>query len=412
MKHIYLFSPIPYTFLHQRPQQLADNFVAMAIPVTYIEPCGFTEYLAGRKRGIAKLLVVSLFYHVLGLLALVFRPLSLKPSSRPVPTPRSMKIEVISLPLVIPQTRFNSKLLEQINASVYRQVLIHKVFRKMHPEEVSIALVENPYYGTVIREGDFSKLFYDCLDEISLFAGRASGDRFRGYEATAVSLADAVFVTAKKLEDHICSLGQTVPVYRVPNGVDAGWFQEIALRPSELVGTIPKPVVGYTGTLSSWLDYELIGMLARAFPAVSFVFVGPLDLDSRIKHLEGYTNIYWLGRKEYREIPSFINAFAVCLIPFVVGNISQTTNPVKIYEYFALGKPVVTMPLNELETFRDLGLVYMAESREGFVEGVRKALEENDPERQRLRRDIAAQHTWSSHAARMVSLFDVAKVNT
>ncbi len=409
MKHIYLLSPIPYTFLHQRPQQLADNLLAMSIPVTYIEPCGFTEYLAGRKKGIAKLIVASLFYHVLGLLALVFRPLGGKPVPRKRAIHSGEKVEIVSLPLVIPQTRFNSRVLEQINASVYRQVLIRKVFRTMQPDEVSIALVENPYYGTVIREGDFSKLFYDCLDEISLFAGRASGNRYRSYEAMTVSLADAVFVTAKKLEDHISSLRQTVPVYRVPNGVDAAWFQEKVLQPSELLKDIPRPVVGYAGTLSSWLDYELIGVLAKSFPAVSFVFVGPLDLDSRIKRLEEYKNVYWLGRREYREIPSIIGAFNVCLIPFVAGNISQTTNPVKIYEYFSLGKPVVTTPLNELEIFRDMGLVYMAGSREGFVEGLREALEERDSGRQRQRRDIAAQNTWESHALRMVSLFDSPK---
>ena len=192
------------------------------------------------------------------------------------------------------------------------------------------------------------------------------------------------------------------------NGVDYDWFQASLShsRIPEALQNIRRPRVGYTGTLSSWLDYGLVAVLARTFPDVSFVFVGPLDSEFRIESLKPYKNVHWLGRKEYREIPSYINAFDVCLIPFVAGRIAQTTNPVKIFEYFALGKPVVTTPLPELESYRDRHLVYMARTPEEFVESVRTALDENEPGKQTLRRSVAQEHSWRILAGRMVSVFD------
>lgn len=137
-------------------------------------------------------------------------------------------------------------------------------------------------------------------------------------------------------------------------------------------------------------------------PDVTFAFVGPLDFDFRIAHLKGYSNMKWLGRKDYPEIPVYINHFDVCLIPFLVGKISRTTNPVKVFEYFALGKPVVATPLYELEPFGKDRLLWMTESKELFAAAVRSALEESGTTVGDRRRTVARNHSWKSLAGTMV----------
>ena len=403
--HVYLFSPIPYSFLHQRPQKIADQFAARSCPVTFIEPCGLTEYLAGRKKGLIRLACFSIVFQVLGLLALAFPALGAKPrprrrSGHPVPGIRS-----VSMPIVVPINRVDSPFIERLNAAVYRQTLRWRVFRRMEEDEQSVALVENPYWGSILRKGDFAKVAYDCLDEISLFSGRASSERFTEYERQVLQLADAVFVTAERLEEDLKSKGIGPAPVRVPNGVDYEWFRRRAKEepmPAD-IQKIKRPVIGYMGILRDWFDYDLVGVLAREAPELSFVMVGPLDFEHRIAHLRGIPNLYWLGRKEYRDVPQYIDAFDVCVIPFRSGKISMTTNPVKVFEYFALGKPVVSTPLFELKTFSDQGLLRLGESKEAFAMAIRQSLSESGPEKAGKREEVARQYSWRELTGRMMS---------
>jgi glycosyltransferase involved in cell wall biosynthesis len=273
----------------------------------------------------------------------------------------------------------------------------------MSEDEDTVAIVQNPFWGCVIEEGDFSRVYYDCIDEISLFSGHATVSRFLKYESYLVNMCQAIFVTAEKLEDHIKSLNVDVPVIRVPNGVDYEWFQErvSTVRGLEDLKIIRRPIVGYVGVLRAWFDYALLGKMADALPDVSFVIVGPLDIQERIKDLRQYVNIHWLGRKEYDDVPLYINAFDACIIPFIHGKVSQTTNPVKIFEYFALGKPVVTSQLYELNPYTEKEIVYMADGDDQFLSLLRIALAERDDEKKRLREEIAREHSWGAQVNRM-----------
>jgi len=403
--HVYLFSPIPYSFLHQRPQKLADQFAALSYSVTFIEPCGLTEYLAGRKRGLIRLVLSSVVFQVLGLLALVIPALGAKPRTKERKGSPSPGIRCVSMPIVIPVNRVDSPYVERLNAAVYRQTLRWRVFRTMGKDEQSVALVENPYWGSILRKGDFTKVAYDCLDEISLFSGRASSERFAGYERDVLQLSDAVFVTAERLEEDLHSKGIGPAPVRVPNGVDYEWFRRRAREgetPADLQN-IKRPLIGYMGILRDWFDYDLVGALAREALEFSFVMVGPLDFENRIAHLRGIPNLFWLGRKEYQDVPLYVNAFDVCLIPFRSGKISMTTNPVKVFEYFALGKPVVSTPLFELKTFGDQGLLRLADSKDSFAAAVRQSLAESDPETAMKREEVARKHSWKELTYRMMS---------
>jgi glycosyltransferase involved in cell wall biosynthesis len=401
--HVYLFSPIPYSFLHQRPQKLADEFVGQSIAVTFVEPCGLSEYVAGRKSGILPLILSSAWYQILGLLALVFPALAEKPrfSGR---SPSGEGMEIISMPIVIPGNRVDSPFLERLNASIYRQVLRARALRHLEPTGTSVAIVQNPFWGAVLRKGDFTRITYDCIDEISLFAGKGSVGRYREYEQRLLGIADATFVTAEKLEAALCERKPTGPIVRIPNGVDYHSFQKRAVEggtPPELQG-LAHPVIGYIGVLRDWFDYDLVGELARAMPEASFVMVGPLDFSFRIEALKNIGNIHWTGRREYNDMPLYVKGFDVCLIPFLGAKVSETTNPVKVFEYFALGKPVVASPMHELVPFEQDNLLRIASGKSGFLEGIRAGLEEKGSGAPERRREVARAHSWNVLAEKML----------
>lgn len=405
MTRIYFFSPIPYTFLHQRPQRLADQFIARGIDVTYIEPFGLTEHLGGHPGRLLRLLLFSAWCQVLTLLSIVipFRPG--KSRGRAGRHPGARGLTILTLPLVLPHTRVNSAFLEKMNAAVFREVLDRKVLGRMQQDERSVAVVENPYWGSVLRKGDFTFIAYDCLDEMVLFSGRGSLKRYEEYERRLLEIADATFVTAEQLEATLRTRGVRSPLIRIPNGVDYEWFQERSDQgdvPGDLAA-IPAPIAGYVGVLRAWFDYELIGRLAAGMRDISFVIVGPLDIRGKIKDLLDLPNLFWLGRREYQDIPLFVRAFDVCLIPFTGSSISMTTNPVKVFEYFALGKPVVSSPLRELRGYANEGILRVAEGEREFASAIRESLGKSDPHQSERRRAIARAHSWQVLAGEMLT---------
>lgn len=405
MTHVYVFSPIPYSFLHQRPQKLADQFVKRGIPVTFIEPCGLTEYLQGRKKGLVRLALYSIVYQALGFFSFLIPGSGTTPRRRGRAVAAEKSLTIVPMPMVYPSNRVDSALLEKVNAAVFRQALRRRVLRFIGRDEESIAIVQNPFWGLVLQRRDFTTIAYDCLDEITLFSGRASVERFGGYERRLMNIASTTFVTAEKLEERLRTLAPGHPVIRVPNGVDFEWFQERAARqgsPPELQDA-SRPIAGYVGVLRAWFDYDLIGHLARTMPDVSFIIVGPLDFEFRNAHLRSIPNLRWIGRREYGEMPGYISAFDVCLIPFQAGKVSETTNPVKVFEYFALGKPVVSTPMHELLPFRNDGLLRLAGGREEFAAAIRDSLAEPAGNVQERRRDAARSHSWRALTGLMLS---------
>jgi len=405
---VYMVASTQYFYLHHRFQKIADQLHAMGVPVTYIEQSyGWRAYLKGTRKGLLRNVIASLGYHLLALMTLLLPVRGSQRSRKSNQATTQGDFEIIEMPLVVPANRFNSAILEKLNTTIYGHVLRRKVFPAMNDGEESVALVDNPLWGIALEKNDFTRVYYDCIDDASLYAGNASLKRFLEYERRLADISDAMFVAAQNLEEHLRSFNTTKPIYRIPNGVDGDWFQKRAAespQPDDLAD-IPRPIVGYVGTISEWLGYKAIHAVADALPGISFVFVGPIDFPERTAQLRSSPNIYWLGKKEYRDVPLYVAAFDVCWIPFGQGRIVENTNPIKLFEYFALGKPVVTTPLIEVEQYREQGLVYVGGTDETLIEALQTALGERDGDKRTRRAAVADAHSWKTLVDRMKKVF-------
>ncbi len=397
---VFFFAAIPYGALHQRPQKIADQFRAQGLRVVYIQQCGLREFLGPRRRELPGMVLRSLVRHIGALTALLagFGGFHLRGPK----AIRETDFEILDLPLIVPVNRVNSRWMDRLSAAVYRQFLLGEIL-PLKGDGPSVAFIENPFMGSVVRKGDFDLLYYDCLDDVSLYSGNNSLTRFEEYESRLLSAADGVFATAQKLDERLRDRPGAPPVRRVPNGVDFSWFRNrAASTPMPKEGRL---IAGYVGMLSAWIDYELIEGVARRLPEVTFMLVGPVDDAGRVRRLAQLSNVRLVGRQPYEAIPPAIDRFDVCLIPFRSGAIAETTNPVKVYEYFALGKPVVSTPLAELEPYASGGLVRIAGGEVEFAAAIKDACGEGDAERRERRKEIARQHSWTELAGRMVSVF-------
>lgn len=393
--HVFVIAPIPYSFLHQRPQKLADLLRRNGVRVTYVEPSGIREYLRGIRQGLLRALWITACDHLAALLTLAVRSFRVRRRDDVPP-------DHLILPLIIPHNKFPSRLLECINAQVYRRALLRHV-----PVTVeTTAMIHNPFWGRVLRPGDFARIVYDCMDAIQLYAGNAPVDRFRLYESRLVSLASAAAASAQALEQDLRERYPALPVVRIPNGVDARWFEERAAHDPEpdALRPIPRPRIGYLGAMYGWVDYALIAGTARLCPDLSFVMIGPADTSAHTGDLDGIPNVTVLERQPYERVPACIRSFDVCLIPFISGEVAATTNPVKLYEYFAVGRPVVATPIAELAPYVDEQLVYQASDARTFGEACRAALKEPEDGRVERRKLVARRHSWDDHAGRMLAL--------
>jgi glycosyltransferase involved in cell wall biosynthesis len=158
---------------------------------------------------------------------------------------------------------------------------------------------------------------------------------------------------------------------------------------------ISSPVVGYFGSLSDHtMDFGFLLEVIKLLPDVSFVLVGPAKSDvSRFRNLP---NTYLLGQKNYQDIPLYGNCFDVSIMIWRNTRWIEACNPVKLKEYLAIGRPVVTTPFPQLKEYADL--VYVAEDPVSFAQAIRQALQENDPKKNLNRRNAVASSTWDQIA--------------
>jgi GT2 family glycosyltransferase/glycosyltransferase involved in cell wall biosynthesis len=238
------------------------------------------------------------------------------------------------------------------------------------------------------------KLVYDCMDEWNSFPGMKT--ELLGAEELLVREADLVTVSAQRLLDKW--QGSNARVELVRNAADFAYFS--AAHAERFLDDVPRPIVGYFGAVAPWFDVALLANVAALRPRDSFVVIGGV-FDVDVSALRQLPNVHLLGQQPYARMPAYLRDFDVCMIPFVVNEITAATDPVKFYEYISLGKPVVSTFMPELEPFRDL--LFFAGDAADFVAKLDAAIAEEDEGLRARRVETARRNTWPARAAVMLS---------
>jgi GT2 family glycosyltransferase/glycosyltransferase involved in cell wall biosynthesis len=235
---------------------------------------------------------------------------------------------------------------------------------------------------------------YDCMDEWRSFPGMSRA--LLATEEELVSGADLVTVSGARLLAKWRGTARNITLVR--NAADFDFYTSAAKE--DLLADVDGPIAGYFGALASWFDVELLRRAALARPDVTFVLIGGV-FDVRTSPLSALPNVRLLGQRPYATMPSYLAAFDVCLIPFVVDEITAATDPVKFYEYISLGKPVVATAMPELAAYADVA--YLATSSAEFLAKLDAALLEDDPALRERRIAVARENTWTARAGTMLA---------
>lgn len=239
------------------------------------------------------------------------------------------------------------------------------------------------------------RVIYDCVDDHAAFTGLIDADVIQRMERELMSQADVCFATARKLYEDRKDWNDNFHI--IPNGAEFERFAcdapAVPAVPVDMVG-IEHPIVGFVGGISDWVDVGLMAATAEAMPEVNFVLIGPALTD--VGALKALNNVHLMGPKPYTSLPEYVRIFDVCLIPFKINKLTESVNPIKMFEYLAAGKPVVSTPLPEVAAFSEV--VTLADGVDETVSAIRKAL---DPQAQsetsiRRRQQVAKDNSWDA----------------
>ena len=242
-------------------------------------------------------------------------------------------------------------------------------------------LVERPVIFTLPYNRNYllplrqPRVVYEIIDDLDVFPGDKA--LLQKNHTMLLKEADIVLVTADRLMEQVERIRPDAIL--CPNAVDLEHFSQVRESdpnpmPSDLAPIIKstRPVIGYYGALARWFDYELVHHAAQKHPDWDFVLIGP-DHDHTLiaSNILAMQNIHWLGPRDYSILPDYLRYFSVATIPFLVNNITLATSPIKLFEYMAAGKPIVTTDLPECRKYPG---VFVARTKKGFIEHLEQAL--------------------------------------
>jgi teichuronic acid biosynthesis glycosyltransferase TuaH len=234
-------------------------------------------------------------------------------------------------------------------------------------------------------------VIYDITDDWAMAPSFSEHDRklIVEQDEALCRRADLVVVCSEALEASRRDRSRNLLL--LPNGVENARYS--AIPDATLPGRWPGPVFGYTGTIhADRFDIDLVAGLARAFPQGSVVLVGPDHLRPAEKQtLAAFPNIHITGPVPYAEIPGVMSHFDVCIVPHVETKFTNSLNPLKLWEYLASGKPVVSTNVAGFADFKDFCRI--ASGANAFAHACKEALGENGAHRAE-RRAEAGKHGW------------------
>lgn len=268
-----------------------------------------------------------------------------------------------------------------------------------YPGERLLWIDEDLAAWTAGRLGERA-MIYDATDMDWTMARPWNRRHLRTGLRRALNAADLVLASSSALPARLPASRR--PPHVVSNGCDPVRFAPDGLA-SDTLRDFHRPLLGYAGAIDTRaFDADLLAAVARARPDWTFVLFGPATRSGRAP-LTGLSNVHLPGPVAFDEVPALLRACDVCLIPYRVGGLIDYVHPKKLYEYLALGKPVVSTPLPALSELD--ALVHLAADPPSFIAAIESALQfPDDPAARARRRTAAARNSWAHRGAQVRAL--------
>lgn len=312
-------------------------------------------------------------------------------------------LNVIRKKLIPFQNKF--KFISYLNDEIYRKYILD-LDKK---DNYDVIIITYPSLYNVIPKKLFHrKIFlYDCMDNYKSF-NNVNKNSILNDEKKLINICNYIVVSSNDLYDNIIKVNSDIKdkTYIINNGVDIKSFNVNSIdkvSDDNLLKKNNNKKVGYVGTISEWVDLELIKSIALRNKNIEFYFIGPISESLNIDSFKSINNIKFVGSQPYYSIPNIVNSLDICIMPFKKSELVQSVNPVKIYEYLAMGKPVIALKYDETDKFGSL--IYTYETEKQFEDCLYKILnrrEEKDIINERI--NFAKKNSWKERVNKLEEL--------
>ena len=264
-----------------------------------------------------------------------------------------------------------------------------------------VALALRPDRLWLMRAASPAAMAYYAVDEWTGFGGlsEASRQHLRAREEDLLREVDVALAVSPRLVERFRLIQPNT--HHLENGADVEHFSPAALRRAprhEAVAALPGPRIGFVGQVDERLDQDLVLSLADARPQWHLVLAGRVKPGVDVSRLRARGNIHLLGYQPYQRLPGVLRDIDVCIVPYHRTPLTESCNPLKVYEYLATGLPVVSVPLDGLLSCREA--VVLADTPQEFCASVGAALADPQAGRERRLR-VAAMNAWPHRVDRL-----------
>lgn len=355
---IFFYSQVIWDDVWQRPQEFAVNGSKDA-EIHFMAPVPYHRYMKVHKKGYQAVKMIN-------------------PS-----------LTVYS-PLILPG-HYRYPIMKAIN----EKILIRHI-RKLHAKhQFDVFMTNSPFVKFILDKINFPTVVYDVIDDFIEFGWAPKSGRDE--EQLLFQKAKVCFTGTNTLYKRKKQFHSDIEF--IPCGVHAQKFAAAkGILPADLK-SINKPYIGYYGTISDRLNKELIEQIARDIPEANIIMIGPIQ-NSYGTPVES-PNIHYMGLKPHAELPEYLRAFDLCILPFQMDEATKSINPVKLLEFLSGGKIVVSTPIPDIVTFYS-DIVFLTEDPSQFVEYVREQLHNPDQKRIQKGLEMAQNQSWANMAKRML----------
>ncbi len=252
----------------------------------------------------------------------------------------------------------------------------------------------------IINNIEGKLLIYYCIANFYELADNPK--KVKQTEDELIKKCDLIFAQGKVIQEKCRRLNDNVYIF--PFGVNMKVFedfQQSSYNAPPDIKDIKMPIIGYIGGIHKHIDFDLLKFISQNNPEWSIVLVGPVQTDTY--EIGNLKNIFLLGKKDFKELPYYINEFDVCIIPYLKSGYTATVYPTKLNEYHALGKPVISTDLPEVKVFNDNngGVVYIGKDYEDFSKNIVNALKEDGDGKKVERITAAEKNGWQNRIEEM-----------
>lgn len=273
---------------------------------------------------------------------------------------------------------------------------INKAMQQLHFQEPIVINAFNPQFGLpLLYHFNERMTLYYCYDEISA----ADWCKVHGpaVENAYMDKVEGVVVTSEGLYKSKSKVNANC--FLVKNGVDHDLF---ATAMKEEISA--QKTIGYIGSVDNRLDFDLLEAVAKNFENCKIKLIGRVT-DDRAHALERqYANVQLTGAKQPKELAAELKEVDLGLIPFITNEFTKNVYPLKVNEYLAAGKAVVSTHFAPLHEFHEF--ISIAENREDFIAAMARELNNDSMEKRRARSAFAANNSWANRAEQFSTVIE------